>query len=81
MSPWRAAPRGAPSPAPRTQTPVGTMMPQDGPRSAGLDGRGSGALVLQTQNFKDGAPQGQLRKAERPPERCGQIAALRCFQG
>jgi len=46
-----------------------------------LDGRGSGALVLQTYNFKDGAPQGQLRKAERPPEQCRQIAALRCFQG
>lgn len=58
-SPWRTAPRGAAARAPRTQPPVGTIMPQDGPwATVATWHKGSGALVLQSHDLKDGAPRG-----------------------
>ena len=47
MSQWRTAPRGAAAWAPRTQPPVGTVMPQDGPwPTVAMWQKGSGALAL-----------------------------------
>lgn len=65
----------------RTQPPVGIMMPRDGPWPAVSRGRRALGPSCFRHGFKDAGPQGQLRRAECPLGRGGQIAASECFGG